>query len=52
MEIALPCGEDGRMEYARVTKELCDNSGAPIGVANSNPNLDTRAYEVKWHDGH
>ena len=52
MEIALPRGEDGRMEYARVTKRLCDNSGTPIGVANNNPILDTRAYEVEWHDGH
>jgi hypothetical protein len=52
MEIALPCGEDGRMEYARVTKRLCDNSGTPIVVANNNPILDTQAYEVEWHDGH
>jgi hypothetical protein len=39
MEIALPCGEDGRMEYAMVTKRLRDNFGAPIGVANNNPIL-------------
>jgi hypothetical protein len=52
MEIALPRGEDGKMEYARVTKQLCNNSGTPIGVANNNSILDTRAYEVDWHDGH
>jgi hypothetical protein len=52
MEIALPRGEDCRMEYARVTKRLCDNSGTPIGVANNNPVLDTWAYEVEWYDGH
>jgi hypothetical protein len=52
MEIALPRGEDGRMEYARVTKQLCDNSGTPIGVAKNNPILDTWADEVEWHDGH
>jgi hypothetical protein len=52
MEIALSRGEDGRMEYARATKRLCDNSGAPIGVANNNLILDTRAYKVEWYDGH
>jgi hypothetical protein len=52
MELALPCGEDGKMHYARVVKRLQDSDGNPIGVADNNPILDTWAYKVEWHDGH
>ena len=38
--------------YARITKRLKNNEGTPIGVANSNPILDTRLYEVEYPDGH
>ena len=38
-------------EFARVTKRLKDHRGNPIGTANSNPILDTRMYEVEYHDG-
>ena len=39
-------------EFARVTKRLKNNEGTPIGVANNNPFLDTRLYEVEYPDGH
>jgi hypothetical protein len=39
-------------ELARVTKRLKDNNGNPIGIANANPILDTRLYEVEYCDGH
>jgi hypothetical protein len=51
MEVSLPRGEDNTMEFAKVTKRMRDNDGNPIGVANDNPILDTRLYEVEWHDG-
>jgi hypothetical protein len=51
MELALPRGEDNRMEFARVRKRLKDDDGNPIGTANANPILDTRVYEVEWLDG-
>jgi hypothetical protein len=51
MELALD--RDGQEpQFARVSKRLKDNSGAPIGQANNNPILDTRLYEVEYHDGH
>ena len=52
MELALPRGTDGEMQYAKVVKRVRDESGNPVGVANENPILDTRQYEVEWHDGH
>lgn len=51
MELALPRDGDGP-EFARVTKRLRDADGIPIGVANDNPILDTRMYEVEYADGH
>jgi hypothetical protein len=51
MEIALD--RDGQeRQLACVSKRLKNNSGAPIGQANNNPILDTRLYEVEYHDGH
>ena len=50
-EIALPRDGDGP-EFARVTKRIRDNNGMPVGVANVNPYLDTRIYEVEFIDGH
>jgi hypothetical protein len=38
-------------EYARVTKHLRDKDRLPIAMANSNPILDTRMYEVEYPDG-
>ncbi|KAI2504020.1 Reverse transcriptase (RNA-dependent DNA polymerase) [Fragilaria crotonensis] len=53
-EIALPRGAgDGEdVHYGRVTKRLRDADGRPIGMANENPMLDTREYEVEFMDGH
>ena len=35
-----------------VTGRKKDRDGNPIGIANSNPLLDTRGYEVEFDDGH
>jgi hypothetical protein len=51
MELAVPRDGEGP-EFARVTKRLRDKNGLPIGVANTNPILDTRMYEVEYPDGH
>jgi Reverse transcriptase (RNA-dependent DNA polymerase). len=51
MEIALPRDSEGP-QYARVTKQLRDANGIPIGTANDNPILDTRMYEVEYLDGY
>ena len=51
MEIALPRGEEGKLEHAIVKKRAVDRGGIPIGVANSNPMLDSRIYEVEYSDG-
>jgi len=50
MEVALPREDDGPT-FAKVTKRLRDANGVPIGVANDNPILDTRVYEVEYMDG-
>jgi hypothetical protein len=52
MELALPRPDGEGPEFARVTKRLRDKDGKPIGVANQNPILDTRVYEVEYLDGH
>ena len=44
-------GGDGP-EFAKVKKRLRDANGIPIGVANDNPLLDTRIYEVEYLDGY
>ena len=41
-----------RPELARVKKILKDTNVRPIGVANDNPILDYRMYEVEYNDGH
>ena len=50
MELALPRGGDGP-EFARVKKRMRDDDGNPIGIANKNPVLDTRMFEVEFLDG-
>ena len=47
MEFAIDRGEDGSA-FTCVTKRLKDSEGRPIGVANDNPILDARMYEVKY----
>ena len=51
MEIALPRDGDGP-QFGRVTKRLRDANGLPIGIANDNPIMDTRLYEVEFLDGY
>ena len=51
MELALP--KDGKSaQFVKFTKRLRDANVLPIGVAHDNPMLDTRIYEVKYHDCH
>jgi hypothetical protein len=51
MELAMPRGPENSMEYAKVKRRVVDQDGVPVGVANQNPLLDTRQYEVEWYDG-
>ena len=51
MELALDQGRD-RPDLVRVEKILKYANVKPIGVANENPILDSRMYEVKYNDGH
>ncbi len=38
--------------HATVRKRVCDEDGRPVGIAHSNPMLDSRKYEVEYLDGH
>ena len=51
MELALPQGDSLEPQLAKVTKRLKDANGIPIGMADQNPLLDTRMYEVEFADG-
>ena len=51
MELAIPQGDSLEPRLARVAKRLKDANGLPIGLANENPILDTRMYEVEYLDG-
>ena len=46
MELALPKGDDPQL--AKVTKRLRDANGIPVCMANDNPILDSRMYEVEY----
>ena len=48
-EVNLPFG--GTVQQARVLRRARDEDGEPTGVANENPILDTRTYEVAFPDG-
>ena len=50
MELAVPWGDNPNPQYARVTKRLRDANGVPIRMANENPILDSRMYEVDYQD--
>ena len=45
MELTIPQGDS---QEARVTKRLKDVNGLPIGLANKNPILYMRMYEVEY----
>eukprot|EP00978_Attheya_sp_CCMP212_P029927 scaffold108273_cov32-Attheya_sp.AAC.1 len=51
MELGIPRGDDDELEFAKVTKRAKDDEGNPIGRAHANPLLDSRQYEVQFHNG-
>ena len=51
MELGMQRGEDGSIEHAKVKRRAVDHLGDPIGIAHTNPMLDTRKYEVEYLDG-
>ena len=51
MEIGLPRGDDDLLLKAKVKRRAIDIDGNPIGIANDNPMIDTRQYEVEYVDG-
>ena len=51
MELTLNRGGD-TTEFARVKKILKNANRRPIIVVNDNPILESRMYEVKYHDGY
>jgi hypothetical protein len=48
-ELMLPRG--GTMVKGRVSARKCDQDGNPVGLANSNPILDTCSYIINFDDG-
>ena len=52
VEMAIRRGADGETVHAKVRKHLRNQDGELIGVAHSNPLLDSRKYEVEYVDGH
>ena len=50
MELTLDRGGD-RTEFARLEKRLKDSNRRPIGVADDNPILYSRIYEVEYRNG-
>ena len=51
MKLALPQGDSLEPRLSKVTKQLKDANGIPIGTANQNPLLDTQMYEVEFAGG-
>jgi len=47
MELALLHEDGAEPAFARVTKQLRDAYGLPIGTAHDNPILDSRMYEAE-----
>ena len=50
MEIGLPRGPDGELQFARVKRQVLDDEGNPLGTSNNNPLLDGRMNEVEYLD--
>ena len=50
MEIGLPRDGNDQLQFAKVTKEVLDDEGRPLGIGNNNPLLDGRMYEVEYLD--
>ena len=51
MELGLNLNDEEGPHYAVVKKRVVDDEGKPIGIANNNPLLDSRQYEVEFRDG-
>ena len=51
MELKLDSGSSEHPQLVKVTIRLEDHCGNPKGIANSNPVLDTRMYEIEYVDG-
>ena len=51
MEVGMPRGEDGSSELAVVKRRGVDHLGQPVGIANPNPLLDIREYDIEYSDG-
>ncbi|MEM7375799.1 MAG: hypothetical protein AAF587_44825, partial [Bacteroidota bacterium] len=51
MIIGLPRGEDNELHRATVKRRATDDEGKPLGLANSNPLLDSQKYEVEFSNG-
>ena len=50
MEIGLPRGDDDSLHFSKVTQEVLNEEGKPLGTGNNNPLLDGRMYEVEYLD--
>eukprot|EP00957_Ditylum_brightwellii_P101684 7749296-Ditylum_brightwellii.AAC.1 len=48
-QVMIPLGDS--LERATVVSWKRDANGIPIGLANNNPLLDTRMYDVRFNDG-
>src|SRR5210317_1892045 len=51
MEIGLRRGNQGELQRARVKRRATGDDAIPVGIAHTNPMLDTRKYEVEFEDG-
>ena len=51
MALGLPRKYDDGLMHAIVKRRKLDNEGKAVGKMNTNPLLDTRAYEVDFYDG-
>ena len=51
MEISLPRGSDGTLEYVTIKKRSLDSEGEPIGKLNKYKILNSREYEVEFVNG-
>ncbi|KAI2502896.1 Reverse transcriptase (RNA-dependent DNA polymerase) [Fragilaria crotonensis] len=51
MEMALSRDADGALVHATVRRRVRDEDGKPVGIAHTNPLLDSRKYEVHYLDG-
>ena len=51
MKLGIVRGPDGDVQQAHVKKRVVDDEGRPLGIANDNPILDLRQYEVEFLDG-